>query len=84
MDFDNDLTNYSRLKKKSAPCPECSLQVNEGEEKCHHCGYSFSAVDFELFDIYARKQRRKGIKKGIIIFPIVMFLFYLVFLLLEY
>jgi len=83
MDFDNDLTNYSRLKKHYAPCPECGLQINEGEVKCFHCSHVFSAVDFELMEIYAKKQKRNGILRGIIIFPITMLLLYFVFLLFK-
>ena len=56
-------------RRPKGPCPICGLKVLETTYSCPHCGYSLSDIDRELLRVYLVAQRKKGVRRGLVVFP---------------
>jgi hypothetical protein len=82
--MDTEMINYSRLKDKKGPCPACGLHINVGDTPCVHCNYNLTSQELTSVKKYAASQKLKGTKKALLIFPIALFIIYLIFDFIQY
>jgi uncharacterized membrane protein YvbJ len=82
--LDNRLINDSRLKDRKGPCPVCNLHINADDIVCGHCNHELTSDELTAVKKYATSQRLKGTKMGLLIFPIALFILYLVFVIIQY
>lgn len=82
--MDDDFNKYTRLQNRKGPCPACSLHINVGESFCVHCDYVLTKDEMEVILKYAQNQKIKGVRKGLLLFPIVLFIIYFIFAFIQY
>ena len=82
--MDDGISNYSRLKNTKAPCPVCKLHINLSDSLCAHCNHKLTPDELTLVRKYAASQKLKGIKKGLLFFPIALFILFLIFSFVQY
>ncbi|NMP31050.1 hypothetical protein HII17_05680 [Thalassotalea sp. M1531] len=82
--MEDGFVNYDRLKSKKGPCPNCKLHICVGESSCVHCNHQLTDIELASIAKYAKMQKSKGVKKGLIFFPIILFILYLIFALAQY
>jgi len=86
MDYkmNDGVDNYSRLKSKKGPCPACSLHISVGDLTCVHCKHKLTSDELNLVERYAVSQKLKGTRRGLIFFPIALFVIYMIFAFIQY
>lgn len=56
------------------PCPLCGMKMDKADERCPHCNYQLSNTDRIRLIEHLKKQQKKGMILGAILFPCVMLL----------
>jgi len=82
--MDDDFNRYARLRSRKGPCPACNLHINVGESSCVHCDYQLTKDEMEMIYRYANNQKIKGVRKGLLVFPIILFFVYFIFAIIQY
>jgi hypothetical protein len=69
--------------KPSAKCPQCAL-IMHLKNQCPHCHYWLTDFEKRKQQYFWKQQKRASILKGIVLFPALLLLLYVVFTLFLY